>query len=217
MPTAEELANKPAGTPDGSEKPAQPVSGEIDYSKIDYTKIDWSKVPVDALPEDVIKETPVAKKLLNETIERRKTIKQMKEALEDKPAEDATKPTAKTDDAVPEWARQLMTKVESIETTTKQKDADKTVDEQMAIHKLPADVREFLTGTPDEIKSKAAKLAKTYTQHDGTSPGAGGTDGKDSSDIVNRARAIIQAKLDGSVPVTESGKSIFGSRIQSIK
>lgn len=220
MPTAEEiaaLAAKDAGTPDSSAKPDQSKSGEIDYSKIDYSKIDWSKVPVDALPEEIVKATPVARQLLEETIQRRQTIKQMKAALEEKPTDDATKKPADKPDDVPAWAQNLITEVQSIKTATQRDVTDKVVTEQMAAHKLPEKVRQFLVGTPDEIKAKAKDLAETYTQHDSTSQGAGGSDGTDSSAVQNRARAIIKAKLEGTVPVTESGKSIFGSQIQSIK
>lgn len=207
---------KPQGTPEGSVVTPQSTASAIDYSKIDYTKIDWSKVPVDALPEEVIKETPTAKALLQETIERRKTIKQMKEALGEKPEGEPKAAAPKSDDSMPEWAKLLMGEVQSIKQTTQQQELAKVVDAQMKERKLPETVRKFITGNnPAEIIANAAEMAKAFPQTDNTSAGAGG--GGTLETVQSEALRIINERINGSLPVSDKGKSIFDTRIQSIK
>lgn len=209
--------DKPAeGTPDSSVDTTKSTASAIDYSKIDWSKVDWTKVPVDALPEDVIKATPTAKVLLEETIQRRQTIKQMKEALGEKPAETITKTEPKADDDMPAWAKAIMGEVQSIKQQTAKQELDKVVDAQMKALKLPETVRKFVTGNnAAEIVANAAELAKAFPQQDSTSAGAGG--GSTTDTIQSEALRIISERINGSVPVADKAKSIFDTRRQSIK
>lgn len=208
---------KPAsGTPDSSVDTTKSTSSEIDYGKIDWSKVDWSKVPVDVLPEDVIKATPTAKTLLEETIQRRQTIKQMKEALGEKPTDAPSKTEPKSDDEMPAWAKAIMGEVQSIKQQTAKQELDKVVDAQMKALKLPETVRKFVTGnTAAEVVANAAELAKAFPQQDGTSAGAGG--GSTADTVQSEALRIISERIKGSIPVADKGKSIFDVHVQSIK
>lgn len=197
---------------------AQAQSGEsaIDYSKIDWSKIDWKQVPVTALPEEVIKATPTAKALLEETIQRRQTIKQLKDALAEKPAETPKPETQSMPDDTPMWAKQLIEKVSSFEQQTQAQKIQSAVDAALVANKLPAEARKFIVGdTPEAIATSAADLAKMFAPSDPTSAGnpAGGVGG----DIQSRAMQIIKQRIDGNKPVSDKGASIFDTAIQRIK
>ena|SRR5690242_19199659 len=195
----------------------QTLSGEIDYSKIDWTKVDWTKVPADAVPESVVKQTKTGKALLEETIQRRQTISQMKEALGEKPAEEPKKTTStQVQDDVPAWAKALLQDVSEIKADKAKSTINEMIEAAMAANKLPSEARSALVGTTKEaIDAQAVAIAKLLVPQDGTLPG--NPAGKTEGDVQSRARSIIQAHLKGSTPVADSNQSIFGSDRQRIK
>jgi len=224
MPTGTEGdVTQNQGSPEGQGEQGQAATPAIDYSKVDWAKFDWSKVPATAVPESLVKETDAGKKLLQETIERRQKISQLKAALEEKaPATDSkgTTPTAsvtpKPDDSMPEWAKQLMGQVETIRTNTETQAVKGLIEAALVANKLPETAKSFITGkTADEINAQAVELAKMITPKDTTNPGNPGNLAE--GDIQSRAKAIINSRINGAVPVSEKGHSIFDTKIQHIK
>lgn len=221
MPTGTEGENlqQNTGTPEGSENTQnqQTPSGEVDYSKIDWTKVDWSKVPADVVPDSVVKATKTGKALLEETINRRKTINQLKEALDEKPAEEPKKQTStQQQDEVPAWAKPLIEAVSGIQAEKAKSTVNQMVKEVMDAKKLPDNLRPLITGeTKEAIEAQVALLANAFVPADGTSPGNPG--GMPQGDITSRARTIIQNHLKGSKPVADANGSIFGMDKQRIK
>lgn len=220
MPTGTEGENlQNQGTTDGSvnTQNQQAPSGDIDYSKIDWSKVDWSKVPADTVPESVVKQTKTGKALLEETIQRRQTIAQMKEALGEKPADEPKKNTStQGQDDVPAWAKALLQDVSEIKADKAKSSVEEMINNVMAANKLPADVKAAFTGTTKEaIEAQGAIFAKLFVPQDGTLPG--NPAGKSEGDVTSRARAIIQAHLKGSTPIADSNQSIFGGERQRIK
>ena len=202
------------GSGDSSQNQQSDASA-IDYSKIDWSKIDWTKVPVDAVPESVVKATPTGKSLLEETIQRRQTIKQMKEALGEKPAEQTTPTQTPKPDDMPDWAKQILGEVEAIKTNTQATAIKTATDAAMQQYKLPENARQFLVGnSPDEIAAKAKDLSAMFTPNDTTSPGNPGT--RSGGDIHSRAKAVIKARIDGAKPVADTGNSIFDKSFHRI-
>lgn len=201
--------------PDGQAQ--QSTESSIDYSKIDWSKVDWSQVPATALPEEVVKATPTAKALLEETIQRRQTIKQLKDALAEKPAEQPkadAKPDASTD--APEWAKTLIEKVSAFEKQTQAQKVEAAIQAALTTNKLPAEARKFIVGdTPEAVAQSAADLAKMFTPSDPTS--AGNPAGVGGGDIQSRAMQIIKNRIEGNKPVSDKGASIFDTGIQRIK
>lgn len=96
-----------------------------DESKQDTpAEIDWSKVDASKIPEDLINKHPAYKKVVDESINRRKKISELNkqigepsssESKEDK-VEDKT--SANQDQEVPAWAKDIITEFKNMKTTS---------------------------------------------------------------------------------------------------
>lgn len=172
------------------------------------TAIDWSKIDPATIPVDVVKATPHAKEILNETVERRKIIKDLKKQLTSatddgaivKP--DPATPTEVPADDVPAWAKTILAKVEAIEqvSTKAQRDADLAT--ALKAHGLPETAAQFITGqTKAEIEAAAKALVTIMVPS--KMEGQAGYGGNE--DAVAKASRILASRLNKQTAVDEAG------------
>lgn len=84
-------------------------------------QIDWSKVNPNDIPENLINQHPAHKRVVDESIDRRKKIsalnKQLDELNGQENQEDTTKTEEQNKNEVPAWAQEIMNQFKSLQTS----------------------------------------------------------------------------------------------------
>lgn len=181
-------------------------------------EVDWSAVSANDVPEDVIKQHPLFQKVLSESIERRKALKdrdqKISQLLQDGEKPEATQTVTQpqqNDSDMPVWAQSLVGKLAAVEQFVQQNQQttlEMAREAAMKANNLPEKAAEFLTGsTPEEINSQAAKLAGVFSMSN-TSPGNAGTQSF-AEGLAARAFERLKGHAD---PM--SGTGIFDPGVQ---
>ena len=119
--------------------------------------IDWSKVNLEDVPVDLIKKHPQYKQVLDESIQRRHEIKELKQKL---PEQAPEQPEVKDNsaDEMPAWAKQLM---DSVSTITQERNQNVRVKAAQEAG-LPEKLASKLSGTTyEEYLADANDVAAT--------------------------------------------------------
>lgn len=168
---------------------SNPETGKTPESQ---PQIDWSKVDLSKIPAEVVKSHPEYQKVLGESVERRQTIKAMREQLAQ--LETGTKPEPTTPaQPISDLEKKFSAELESLRADIRKTEVAQA--RTQAIKDVPAEFQEFVTGdTVEAVNASAAKvlaaLGKRPAPPATTSPGlpgiAGNTDTEKATSIVNR-------------------------------
>lgn len=179
---------------DGTEKVVEtsvstPETGDKPEVQIDWSKVDWSKVQI---PETVVKSHPEYQKVLSESVERRQTIKTMKEQLAksetgtstETTQQPATQPASDLEKKFADEIANLRAEIRKTEVAQAR---------AQALKDIPEEFQGFVTGdTVEAINASAANvktaLGKRPAPPPTTSTGlpgiAGNTDAEKANSIV---------------------------------
>lgn len=160
--------------------------------------IDWSKIDITQIPADVIKKSPVYKEVLDESINRRKQIKDIKSKInaeDDGETPPAKKEPVSTQTPTDDLAKQLETLTKLVTgLVTKDVAANKeVVGTKFGLSKEQAG---FITGnTVEEMEASAKQIATTF----GIKPPASGAGASNpGSGVDDGLVARLKAKVTGS-------------------
>lgn len=140
--------------------------------------IDWSKVDPTTIPADVVKKHPEYTTVLKETIERRQTIKQLKDQLNGQEGEPAPQPPVAPKDVKPtgddDRFNKLEKLIESLATTIQTQTVNTTREKVAAEFKLDLKdevTNRLLRGSNEQELIASAKDILALKQTSTTSPG----------------------------------------------
>lgn len=191
--------------------PAQQTPANGSVPSPDLSKIDWATVDPNVIPESVLKSTKWGKEIMTETVSRRQEIKALKDA---QAAAQPNQPQAQTPakDDTPEWAKQLMARMDSFESANRKTEKDVHVKSALEKYNLPPEAAQWLTGSDAAtIQSQAEQLAKTFL-----TPQTNGAMGNGQTfDRVDRMKAAITNRIKGAQgPIDPIEGSLFNPQVQ---
>lgn len=173
--------------------------------------IDWSKVDPNSIPTDVIKKHPEYTVVLKETIERRQTIKQLKDQLNGTEEQPAQAPVVPKDKPTGENDRisRLENLIESLATTIQTQTVTSVRERVAAEFKLDLKdevTNRLLRGSNEQELTASAKDILALRQTTTTSPGNPG--GYKSNESLKQR---VMAGIKGGQEAT----SVFSPEVQS--
>ena len=172
--------------------------------------IDWTKVDPTDIPADVIKKTGTFGDVLTETVERRRTISELRQRLTELEAaqskeEDKEKETPQetptTDDpataALLNAINSLAGRIDKLDEAEKSRARETLVASALKEHKLPAGAGEYIKGdTAEAIAASAAALAEIMGTNKAPNFGEGGGSGE-ANDQLASIREHIRSRIQG--------------------
>lgn len=173
-----------SGTPTTSttptKQPAQP----------NETTIDWSKLDVSQIPADVIEKHAAYKAVLSESIERRKTIQQLKQT----PTEASGEAVSDGNKGVDKLA-QLEASVNKLIELQERDALTRTRDLLAAKYNVPANRVQYIAGSTAEELEKSAKDLGEEKRSGGVTGNAGAGNGAGDGDVLGAMKNRIRAKM----------------------
>lgn len=188
-----------AGTDNGSGEQTGNNGGQtpptVDWSTVDinsiptefFNRLDWSKV---VLPEEAIKSTKQYKDVLQESIDRRKKIRELLEGKEETPPKDE-KPTTPSNEK--ELLQQVLQKLQKLE------ERDSVISRQSILqkYKVPDEYADMITD-PDltVMETKAKKFSEKVLPALQRSSQVSAGQGDPINDIEGLAKRLLD-KMEG--------------------
>ena len=149
--------------------------------------INWEEVKVDDIPVDLLKQSKAYKDLMSESVERRQTIKRMRDAMNEPEEETSAEPQEITLTSLQEQLTQLTT-------ILVQRDTDTARNMIAAEFNIPENLQKYIQGDSAEaMKESAEELSKAFAQPTGnnSSPTNAGV-----QEPVSRAREAIKRQME---------------------
>lgn len=171
------------------------------------------------ISEDVIREHPLYKQLLSESIERRKTIAELKNKLDSQPLETTLEVTQQTEtsDPLARVMQELADLKQSLTQTTVQAKREAVI----AKYQIPEDLHDFISASdPEGMEAQAEKLAQLARKAPKPTPqdksDAGGNNTPTESDLHKRVLSRINGTSENSNPMHDPNLAVrFGGGVSS--
>lgn len=172
------------------------------------------------ISEDAVKNHPLYQQLLSESIERRQTIKQLKEQIDSKPVSQESLQTSSDVDPLQMVMNELAQLKQSLQQTTLTAKREAIV----AKYAIPEDAQDLLTATDaEQLEVQAQKLSNILRKSPKPAPqdvsdaGVNSDPSNNVSDLQKRVMARLKGTADNFNPMTDAKLAVNaggGVRIQ---